>query len=47
MKYKREGLDLQARDLLGPRPLKYRFFLDAKRPKLRKRLKVKEMWYKH
>ena len=26
MKYKREGLDLQARDLLGPRPLKYRFF---------------------
>ena len=26
MKYKREGLDLQARGLLGPRPLKYNFF---------------------
>ena len=26
MKYKREGLDLQARGLLRPRPLKYRFF---------------------
>ena len=27
MKYKREGLDLQARGLLGPRPLKYRLIV--------------------
>ena len=26
MKYKREGLDLQARGLLEPRPLKYNIF---------------------
>ena len=31
MKYKREGLDLQARGLLGPRPLKYNFFFFFRR----------------